>query len=80
MQISLNLRFFCYFNLKSNYEVSKANSCCFLLNEKLNFNKNKTEFKMENHIHGFRETILLLQLIQELRIKIKTITIYYDQK
>ena len=52
-QISLN--FYSWFNLKSTF---------FLLNIKANFNK-KTESETENPTHGFRETILVLHLIQE---------------
>ena len=31
-----------------NYDVLKSNSPCILLNKNINFNKNKTELKMEN--------------------------------
>ena len=40
-----------------------------LLNKNINFNENKTESKMENHTHSFRETNLVFQLIQNLSRK-----------
>ena len=38
----------------------------------MNFNKCETELKMENPTHSFRETNLVLQLIEESQIKSKT--------
>ena len=40
-----------------------SQSPCILLNKNTNFNKNKTESKMENPTHSFREMNLALQLI-----------------
>ena len=54
---------FYYFNFERNYDVLKSKSPCILLNKNINFNKNKTESKMENPTHSFRETNLVLQLI-----------------
>ena len=44
-----------------------SKSSCFLLNKNINFNENKdgirkTESKMENSTHNFRETNLVIQL------------------
>ena len=55
--------------LKGLNDVLKSKSPCILLNKNLNFNKNETESKMENPTHSFRETNLVLQLIQESQIK-----------
>ena len=49
------------------------NSPCILLNQNINFNKNKKESKMENLTHIFREKNLVLQLIKESQIKCKTV-------
>ena len=56
--------FFYYFNFERNYDVSKPKSPCILLNKTINFSKNETESKMENPLHSFRKTNLVLQLIQ----------------
>ena len=40
-----------------------------MLNKNLNFNKNETKSKMENPTNIFRETSLVLQLIEESQIK-----------
>ena len=44
-----------------------------LLNKNINFNKNKTESKMQNPTHQFKETNLVLQLIEESEIKSETV-------
>ena len=44
-----------------------------LLNKNINFNKNKTESKMQNPTHYFKETNLVLQLIEESQIKSETV-------
>ena len=44
-----------------------------LLNKNINFNKNKTESKMQNPTHQFKETNLVLQLIEESQIKSETV-------
>ena len=54
---------------KECYEVLKSKSPCFMLNKNVNFNKNKTEYKLEDLTYACRDTNLLLQLILELRIK-----------
>ena len=40
-----------------------SKSLFILLNKNINLNKHKTELKMENPIHGFREKNLVLQLL-----------------
>ena len=52
-----------YFNFERNFNVLKLKSPYITLNKNLNIIKNETESKMENSTHGFRETILVLQLI-----------------
>ena len=42
---------FYFFHIERNYNVLKTKSLCFLLNNNINFNKNETELKMENHTH-----------------------------
>ena len=64
---------FYYFNFERNYEVVKSKSPCILLHKNINFNKNETELKMQNRTHSFRETNLVLQLIEESQIKSKTV-------
>ena len=49
------MRVFYYFNFQRDYDVLKTKSPCILLNKIINFNKNKTELKMENPTHIFRE-------------------------
>ena len=44
-----------------------------LLNKNINFNKKKTESKMQNPTHQFKETNLVLQLIEESQIKSETV-------
>ena len=63
-----------------NYDVLKLKSPCFLLKKNINFNKNETESKMEDLTHNFRETILVLQLIQESRINSKTVMNWSSRK
>ena len=62
---------FYYFNLERSDEVLKSNSQCILLNKNINFNKNKTESKMENPTHSFKETNLLI--IEESQIKSQSV-------
>ena len=50
----------------------KVKYSMYLWNKNINFHKNKTELKMENLKHIFREMNLMLQLVQELWIKSKT--------
>ena len=64
---------FYYLNCEKNYEILNSKSPCTLLNKIMNFNKNGTDSKMENPKHSFRETNLVLQLIEELHIKSKTV-------
>ena len=59
-----------YFSFERNYDVLKSNSPCILLNENKNFNKNETESKMENPVHSFRETDLVLQY-NNCKLKVK---------
>ena len=44
-------------------KVLKLKSPSILLNKNINFNKSKTESKIENPKHSFRETNLALQLV-----------------
>ena len=44
-----------------------------MFNKSINFNKNERESKLENPLHSFWETNLVLQLIEELQIKSKTV-------
>ena len=62
-----------YFYFERNYGVLKSKSPCFLLEKCINFNKHETESKMENPIHSFKEMNFVLQHLQELRIKSKTV-------
>ena len=71
---------FYYFNFERNYDVLNSKSPCILFNKNINFNKNETESKMENSTHSFRETNLLLQLIEELQIKSKTVMSWISWK
>ena len=54
---------FYYFSFERSYDALKSKSASILLNKNINFNKNKTESKMENPTQGFRETNFVLQLI-----------------
>ena len=62
---------FLLFNFERNYDVLKSKSPYFMLNKNVNFNKNKTEYKLEDLTYAFRDTNVVLQLILELRIKNK---------
>ena len=62
---------FCYFNFERNHDVLKSTSPCFLLNKKVSFNKDKTESKIENHTHGYKE-INVVSARARTRIKNKT--------
>ena len=46
-----------------------------MLNKNINFNKNKTESKMENLTESCRETELVVQFIQESQIRSKTVVV-----
>ena len=59
----LGLKKFSGFNFEGYNDVLKSKISCILLNKNINFNKNERESKMENFIHSFRETNLVLQLI-----------------
>ena len=64
---------FYYFHFERNYDVLKSKSLCILLSKNINFNKNKTELKMENPVDSFREMHLVFQLVKELQIKSATV-------
>ena len=51
-----------------------------MLNKNINFDKNKTESKMENPTNSFREKNLVLQLIYESQIKSKTAMSWNSRK
>ena len=57
-----------------------SKSSPILLNENVNFNKNEKQSKMVNPTHCFREKNLLLELIQELQIKSKTVMSWSSRK
>ena len=76
---------FYYFNFERSYDILKSKSPCILLskNKKTfykNFNKNETESKMENPTHSFRNTNLVLQLIEESQFKSKTVMSWSSRK
>ena len=71
---------FYFFKFEKNYDVLKSNSPYFFLNKNINFNKNEKESKMENPEHSFRETDLVLQLIEEPQIKSKTVMSWSSRK
>ena len=56
---------FYYFNFERKYDVFKSKCPCILLKHNINFDKNDIESKEENPKQSFRETNLVLQLIQE---------------
>ena len=51
---------FYYLRFERNYDVLKSKIPCILLNKNINFNKSKTESKMENPTHSFKEMNLVL--------------------
>ena len=57
---------FDYFSFERSYDDLKSKGPCILLNKNVNFNKNKTESKMQNPTHSFKKTNRLLQLIHKL--------------
>ena len=72
--------FLFFFNFERNYYVLKLKSSCILLNKNINFNKNKTNSKVENLTQSFRETNLVVQLIYESQIKSKTVMSWSSRK
>ena len=42
-----------YFDFERNYDALKSKSPSILRNKSSNFNKNKTELKLENPTHSF---------------------------
>ena len=64
---------FYYFDFERNYDVLKSKTPSFLLNKNIKFIKNETESKMENPTHSSRVMHHVLQLVEELRIKSKTV-------
>ena len=54
---------FYYFHFERNYDVLRSKNPCILLSKNINFNKNKTESKMENPADSFREMNLVFQLV-----------------
>ena len=71
---------FYHFDFERSYDILKPKRPCFLLYKKLSFNKNETETEMETSTHAFRETNLVLQLIQESQIKSKTVISWSFQR
>ena len=51
---------FYYFNFERSYGILTSKIPWTLLNKNINLNKNKTEMKMENPSHSFKETTLVL--------------------
>ena len=52
----------------------------FLVNKNINFNKNKSESKMENATHSFREINVVFQLIWKSQIKSTTVMSWGSRK
>ena len=71
---------FYYFHFERNYDVLMSKSSPILLNENVNFNKNEKQSKIVNSTHCFREKNLLLELLQELQIKSKTVMSWSSRK
>ena len=67
------LYLFFYFNFKKNHGISKSKSPCILPNKNINFNRNEIELNVKNSANSFIEKNLVLQLIHESQIKIKTV-------
>ena len=80
MSGSKTVRLFYYFNFERNYDVLNPKSPSILLKKNINFNKNEKEWKMENPTHSFRETNLVVQLIEELQMKSKTVMSWSSRK
>ena len=80
MYKSKTVRLFCYFNFERNYDVLWSKSPCILLDKDINFHKNETTSKMENPTGSFRETNLVLQLIEGSQIKSKTVMSWSSRK
>ena len=55
-------------------------SPCILLSKNINFDKSGKESKMGSLTHSFRETNLVLQLIQESQIKSETVMSWSPRK
>ena len=68
------------FNFERSYDVLKSKSPCILLKKNINFNQFKTESKMGNPTHSFREKNLVPQPIEESQIKSKTVMSYSLRK
>ena len=64
--------FFCFILIMKGIDVLKSKSPCIMLNKNINFNKNEMRSSMENCTHSCREMNLVLQLIYESQINIKT--------
>ena len=71
---------FYYFNFERSYDVLKLKSPYILLSKSINVYKNKTESKVENPTHSFRETNLVLQLILKSEIKSQTAIMFLTFK
>ena len=65
---------------KSEVVTLQSKSPCILFNKNINFNKSKTESNMENATRSFRETNLVLELIQESQIKNKAVMRWSSRK
>ena len=76
----LCVAFLLFFNFGRNYDVLRSKSPYILLNKNINFHENETESKMENPIHSFRETHLVLQLTKESQIKSKSVMSWSSRK
>ena len=64
--------FFCFILIMKGIDVLKSKSPCIMLNKNINFNKNEMRSSMKNCTHSCREMNLVLQLIYESQINIKT--------
>ena len=73
---------FLYFNFERGYDVLKTKSPCIFLNKNINFNRNKTESKMENLAQFWRDAPCFSahRRIANLKKKKKTVMSYSSRK
>ena len=71
---------FYYSGFEKELWLFKVKESMHFVEQNIDFNKNETESKLENLTPSFRETNLVLQLIQESKIKSKTVVSWSLQK